>query len=61
MVADFNVPSNLLLYEFLVDILSTNDRVGSIPREWFAFVLGFELRRQSASLWSAVGIVKQGW
>lgn len=60
MFADFHVPSNLLLYDFGADIPSTNDRVGSIPREWFVFLLGLEFRRQSALLWGAVGIVELG-
>lgn len=58
MFADFHVPSNLLLYDFVADIPSTNDKVGSIPRECFVFLLGFEFR---SPLWSAVSIVKLGW
>jgi hypothetical protein len=61
MFADFHVPSNLLLYDFVAHIPGTNDKVGSIPRECFVFLLGFEFRRPLTPLRSAVSIVKLGW
>lgn len=59
MFASFHVPSNLLLYHFVADIPSTNDKVRSIPREWFVSLLG--QRRQWTPLWSAASVVKLGW